>query len=146
MNRLIIGGVIGMNKGDFFKKNSNLDPHATATCNKFSPLQWRHNGRDGVSNHQPDHCLLDNLFRRRSKKTSNIRVTGLCVENSPVTGEFPAQMVSNAENVSNWWRQHDENILVIVNGKGDKYYREQVAITCWFHSVVDINVQTIYGT
>ena len=27
--------------------------------------------------------------------------------NSPVTGEFPAQMASNAENVSIWWRHHD---------------------------------------
>ena len=37
---------------------------------------------------------------RRSKKTSKLRVTGLCVGNSPVTGEFPAQMASNAENAS----------------------------------------------
>ena len=28
-------------------------------------LQWRHNGRDSVSNHQPHHCLLKSLFRRR---------------------------------------------------------------------------------
>ena len=28
------------------------------------------------------------------------RVTGLCAGNSPVTGEFPAQRASNAENVS----------------------------------------------
>ena len=44
--------------------------------------------------------------RRRSKKTSKPRVTGLCAWNSPVTGEFPAQMASNAENVSIWWRHH----------------------------------------
>ena len=69
-------------------------------------LQWRHNVRDGVSNHQPHDCLLNRLFRRRSKKTSKLRVTGLCVGNSPVTGEFPAQMASNAENVSIWWRHH----------------------------------------
>ena len=31
-------------------------------------------------------------------------------ENSPVTGEFPAQMASNAENVSIWWRHHDNRI------------------------------------
>ena len=31
-------------------------------------LQWRHNGRDSLSNHQPHHCLLNRLFRRRSKK------------------------------------------------------------------------------
>ena len=30
-------------------------------------------------------------------KTSKLRVTGLCVRNSPVTGEFPAQMASDAE-------------------------------------------------
>ena len=46
------------------------------------------------------------LFRRRSKKISKLRVTGLCEGNSPVTGEFPAQMASNAENVSIWWRHH----------------------------------------
>ena len=48
--------------------------------------QWRHNGRDGVSNHQPHDCLLNRLFKRRSKKTSKHRVTGLCTGNSPVTG------------------------------------------------------------
>ena len=35
-----------------------------------------------------------------------LRVTGLCVENSPVTGEFPAQKASNAENASIWWHHH----------------------------------------
>ena len=69
-------------------------------------LQWRHNERDGVSNHQLHDCLLNRLFRRRSKKTSNLRVSGLCMGNSPVTGEFPAQMASYAENVSIWWRHH----------------------------------------
>ena len=46
-------------------------------------LRWHHNGHDGVSNHQPNHCLLNRLFRRRSKKTSKLRVIGLCVGNSP---------------------------------------------------------------
>ena len=67
-------------------------------------LQWRHNGLDGISNHQPHQCLLSRLFGRRSKKTSKFRVTGLCAGNSPETGEFPAQMASNAENDSSWWR------------------------------------------
>ena len=39
-------------------------------------------------------------------KTSKLRVIGLCVGKSPVTGEFPAQMASDADNVSIWWR-HD---------------------------------------
>ena len=46
-------------------------------------LRWRHNDLDGVSNHQPYGCLLNRLFRRRSKKTSKLRVTGLCAGNSP---------------------------------------------------------------
>ena len=69
-------------------------------------LQWRHNWHDSVPNHQPYDCLLNRLFRRRSKKTSKLRVTGLCAGNSPGTGEFPAQMASYAENVSIWWRHH----------------------------------------
>ena len=69
-------------------------------------LQWRHNGRDGVSNHQPRDCLPNRLFERRPKKTSKLRVTGLCVGNSAEIGEFPAQMANNAENVSIWWRHH----------------------------------------
>ena len=46
-------------------------------------LQWRHNGRDYVWNHQPRDCLLNRLLRLRSKKTSTVRVTGLCAGNSP---------------------------------------------------------------
>ena len=61
------------------------------------PLQWHHDGRDGVSNHQPHHFVLNGLFRRRSKEPSKLRITGLCAGNSPETGEFPAQVASNAE-------------------------------------------------
>ena len=50
------------------------------SCNT---LRWHHNGRDSVSNHQPHDCLLNRLFRRRSTKTSKLRVIGLCVGNSP---------------------------------------------------------------
>ena len=70
------------------------------------PLRWRHNEHDGVLNHQPYHCLLNRLFRRRSKKTSKLRVIGLCAGNSTMTGEFPAQMASNAENVSILWSHY----------------------------------------
>ena len=53
----------------------------------------------------------------RSKKTSKLRATGLCAGNSPVTGEFPAQMASNAD-VSIWWRHHSNNTkhIGIVHG------------------------------
>ena len=69
-------------------------------------LQWRHNEGGCVSNHRRLVCLFNSLFRRRSKRTSNLRVTGLCAGNSPVSGEFPAQRASNAENVFIWWRHH----------------------------------------
>ena len=82
-------------------------------------LQWRHNGRDGVSNHRPRDRLLNRLFRRRSKKASKLHVTGLCAGTSPGTGEFPAQMASNVENASIWWRHHeiihiDEIIIILL--------------------------------
>ena len=51
------------------------------------------------------HCLLNRLLQ--IKETSKLRDTGLCAGNSPGTGEFPAQMASNAENVSIWWRHHE---------------------------------------
>ena len=86
-------------------------------------LQWRHNGRDGVSNHQPHHCLLNRLFRRRSKKTSKLRVTGLCAGNSPVTVECPAQVASNEENVSISWRHHVlGSFLVVAYPNGNVHY------------------------
>ena len=54
-------------------------------------LLWRHNGRDDVSNHQPHDCLFNRSSRRRSKK---------------ISGEIPAHMASNAENVTIWWCHH----------------------------------------
>ena len=65
-------------------------PYEMSQSQHNGTLQWRHNGRDCASNHQLHHCLLNPVFRRRSKKASKLRVTGLCVGNSMVTGESPA--------------------------------------------------------
>ena len=54
--------------------------------------------------------VYSTVYSGRSRKISKLRVTGLCVGNSPGTGEFPAQMASNAENVSIWWRHHAWNL------------------------------------
>ena len=53
--------------------------------------------------------ILPELFTQsfiQAQIRENIKapVTGLWARNSPGTGEFPAQMASNAENVSIWWR------------------------------------------
>ena len=81
----------------------------SGTKRLIKTLRWRHNELDGVSDHQPQDCLLNRLFGRRSKNTPKLRVTGLYAVNSPGTGEFLAQMASNAENVSIWWRHYENN-------------------------------------
>ena len=44
----------------------------------------------------------------------NINVTCRCAGNSPGTGEFPAQMASNAEKVSNWWHRAYQFHLCVI--------------------------------
>ena len=95
------------NRSCFTQPISRNKTHRLLMAVHGSPLQWRHIELDGASNHQPPDCFLNRLFRCRSKKTSTFRVTGLCVRHSLVTGEFPAQRVSNAENVSIWCRHPD---------------------------------------
>ena len=51
--------------------------------------------------------VYSTLYSEADKKKSKLCVTGPCVRNSPVAGEFPTQMASNAENVSIWWRHHE---------------------------------------
>ena len=94
-----------------------LPPMTQSWFYPLPPLRWHHNDRDGVSNHWPHDCLL----RRRSKETSKLRVTGLCAGNSPLTGEFTTQRASNAENISIWWRHHDEegHNIIVQRSEGD---------------------------
>ena len=72
----------------------------------YIALQWRHNKRDGVSNHWPINSLLNCYFGSSSMKTSKLRVTGLRVGNPPVTCGFPSRTASDVENVSIWWYYH----------------------------------------
>ena len=58
---------------------------------KSPTLRWRPNERDGVSNYRHLGCLLNRLFRRWSKKTSKLHVTGLCEGSPTVTGGIPSQ-------------------------------------------------------
>ena len=50
--------------------------------------------------------------RRRSKKTSKLRVSSICAGNSSGTSEFSAQRASNAENVSIWRRHHVVQLMM----------------------------------
>ena len=79
------------------------------TSDLVATSRWRHNGRDGVSNHQPQDCLLNHLFRRRSKKTSKLRVTGLCAGihrgpmNSPHKWPVTRKMFPFHDVIMFWW-------------------------------------------
>ena len=70
-------------------------------------LQRHPNEHDGISNYRHLDCLLNRLFWHRSKKTSKLCITDICEGNSLVTGEFPTQRASNAENVSISWHHHE---------------------------------------
>ena len=76
------------------------------SADEVKSVQWRLNGGDCVSNHQPQNCLLNRLFRRRSKKTAKLRVTGLCAGNSPGTGESPHKWPVTQKML---WRHHEVN-------------------------------------
>ena len=115
------------------------------------PLLWHNNGRGSVSNHQPHDCLLNRLFRRRSRKTPKLRVTGLCAGNSTGTGGFPAQMATNAENVSIWWRHHA--LFCVINCccivvKYSKLFHAALYMSCHMNYFAimdcDINNQSTY--
>ena len=89
---------------------------ANAVGSDPESLQWRHNERNGASTHRRLDCLLNRLFKRRPNKTSTLCVTGLCEENPPVTGGFPSQRASIAENVSHlmtssWMTQRSHQVI-----------------------------------
>ena len=136
------------------------DSFAVMACAKFCsdmiipysgvrPLLWPHYEHDVVSNCQPHDCLLKCLFRRRSKETSKLRLTGLCEGNSPGTGEFPAQRASNAENVSIWWRHHINPIFHRVWITMEKFVCEmgpRSYFTCWHLFIHHKTYVDLYNT
>ena len=72
-------------------------------------LQWHHNGRDIVSNHQPHHptvysTVYSDADQRKHQSSASLAFVRE-IHRGP-TDEFPTEMASNAENVSIWWRHH----------------------------------------
>ena len=92
--------------------------------------------------------LLNRLFKRRSEKTQKLRVTVLFAGNSPVTGEFPAQMASNAENVSIWWRHHanvplpcsDDKVVILISIGFNKNMHCTMSAAKWRPFCIALNV------
>ena len=83
-----------------YKKGNNSRLKIRYSFTGGVTLQWYRNERDGVSNHWSLYCLFNRLFRAQMKENIKAPRHWLCPGNSPVTGEFPAQRTSNAENVS----------------------------------------------
>ena len=87
----------------------NCTRHRGFVVAQFSnaKLQWRHNG--------PLHCLFNRLFMRRSadqrKHRSSASLAFVRIIHQWPAGEFPTQMVVNAENVFIWWRHHVYRLL-----------------------------------
>ena len=60
----------------------------------------------------------------------NIRATGLCERNPPVTRGSPSQRASTAKNVSIWWRHHEMKLnLVVTLQEADINGHEN--LECW---------------
>ena len=87
------------------------------------------------------HCLLSCWFRRRSKKTSKLRVTGFCAGNSPVTGEFPGQKASNAENVSISWRHHELDVAQVFEARiSNKNVNMSLNVGCFVYIIIFVKI------
>ena len=106
-------------------------------------LQWRHDGRHGVSYHQP-HDYSTVYSDADQSKTSKLRITSFCAGNSPVTG---AQMASNAENVSICWRHHvigNSDQLPFQFDKQSIHFCLGLNISSAFHCLTDNNYHGTY--
>ena len=68
---------------------------------------------------------------------ADLRVTGLCPGNSPVTGEFPVQRGSNTEKVPIWWRHH-------VKEEYNTGYWECIILYTIRNGACDASVHVIY--
>ena len=82
----------------------------------FVLLQCRHNECYVVSNHQPHDCLLNRLFRCISKKTSKLRVIGLCEGNAPHKGPVTRKMLPFDDVIMWCWNQNIPGELAQYNG------------------------------
>ena len=102
--------------------------------NIANTCRWRHNERDSVSNRRRLGCLINHLFRRRSKKTSKLRVTGLCEGYPPVTGGFPSQRASNTKSVSIWWCHHVSTLWCLPSS----FNHTKKSHVCWWHQCIHL--------
>ena len=96
-------------------------------------LQWRHNGRDGVLNQQPSLTIVYSNVYSGADQRKHQSSASLAFVNSLVTGEFPAQKASNAEDASIWLRYHGFELITCYHKMQLKIEKNIVAsaLTHW---------------
>ena len=86
--------------------------------------------------------VYSTVYSGADQRKHKVSATGLWAVNSLVTGEFPAQIASNAENISNWWRHHvlfrngDWKCLHILLDGNDDPLRESWILTGGWLSLI----------
>ena len=86
-----------------------------ALYQNYNTLQWSHNERDGVLS-LAFRWFAQPFDQAQIKENIKVRRHRLWWGNSPVTGEFPAQRASDADNVSISWRHHSLQIYYMADG------------------------------
>ena len=88
--------------------------------------------------------VYSTVYSKERKHQSSV-LLAICAGNSPMTGEFPAQMASNAENVSIWWRHHAKESAV--SSRCDPCYSLAVGVICLIvcHVVPHENIRRQYS-
>ena len=100
------------------------------------PLQWRHNEFDGISNHQPQDCLLNRLFKAHIKE--NLRAP----RHWPLWGEFTrVHLMTSSLNTAG---SNDNRISARINGGWKCYPNQRILHTTKTANVKVINLQIVY--
>ena len=104
-------------------------------------IQWRHNKRVIISDHQRFHCLLNCWIKRSSKKTSKLRVTGLCAGihrwpvNSPHKRPVTRKMLP-----------FDDVIIEITCSHLATHLGEYISVVfCWVSLLIHVQTSKMYS-
>ena len=94
--------------------------------NKFewNPLQWRHSGHDGISNHQPHDCLLNRLFKTQIKE--NIKAPSYW----PLYGEFTGDRLNSPHKWPVAWKMFPFDDVIMLKNFTTFSYKQWIPACC----------------
>ena len=118
----------------------------------FNGLRWDLSGDNSNVHHYKVHHYNDVIMSAIASQITSLTIDYSTVDSGAdqrkhqssaslafvwVTGEFPAQMASNAENVSIWWRHHVQQVSCRTGGVWMEkefhsiFYRVVITYPCW---------------